>query len=233
MAAAAPFVMKAAPYIASGVGSLIGKKLSGPSGDQQAAMEGQRRGAENLEGAAAPLLQQGAGMVAEGGRGLGDASAYYRNILSSRRGAAETLAPETTTALEYYRGAENKAKRTLSGGSRDYALAELDRQKVGQIAGFLPSARANAAEGMERIGGTQIQGGASLTGQGANALANAGYLRSGLFNNATTIRDQEAEGGAAWGKMMFDIFNGMQGLGGKKPLPSTNLPVPIYTGPKL
>lgn len=269
MAAAAPFAMKVAPYAISALGGLFGRKASGPSRQQQTAMAGAQQASDALTGTSASLLgegkslrgtgteylRQGAGYLGQGagqvGRGAGYVSrgareleapaSYYRNILGSRQAAQQALAPETTTALEYYRGAEGKSRRTLQGGARDEALAELDRQKVGQLAGFLPAARRTAAEGATgvgraygdlagtsgalgniygglgsaagNLGGTAMQGGTSLTGQGVNAAQTNAYLQSGLFDMASRLRDQEGAGGKAWGGFMFDIVSSL--LSGK------------------
>lgn len=229
-AAAIPIAMKVAPMIA---GAFIGKKTSGASKDQKGAMEGTQQAAGALTQAGQPLMQQGLSMARGGSGDLDAAGGYYRNVLGSRQAGREALAPEMTSAMEFYRGAENKAKRTLQGGQRDQAVAELDRQKVAQMAGMLPAARRTAAEGLTQTGGQRISGGTSLTGQGTNALANAGYLQSGQFNQATTIRGQEGEGGSMWGKLLGDLAAELYKGGGKSPLPSTNLPVPIYGGPKL
>lgn len=213
MAAAVPFALKAGAMIG---GSLLGKKLSGPSKEQQAAMAASQQSTQQLGAMAPPLMRQGQQLTQAGGQNLGAAGDYYRNILSSRSAARESLAPETTTALEYYRGAEGKAKRTMRGGSRDYALAELDRQKVGQIAGFLPQARANAAQGATGVGGTQVGAGWNLAGQGVNAASNAAYASSGLFNQATQMRQQQQEGGKQWGGLLYDIAGMMPwGKGGR------------------
>lgn len=213
MAAAAPFAIKAAPYLfkagAMIGGSLLGKKLSGPSKEQKTAMGASTQATQQLGGMAPPLMQQGQQLTQAGGQNLGAAGDYYRNILSNRGAARESLAPETTNALEYYRGAEGKAKRTMRGGSRDYALAELDRQKVGQIAGFLPQARANAAQGATGVGGTQVGAGTNLAGTGVNAASNAAYASGGLFNQASQLRQQQQEGGKQWGGLLYDIAGSM------------------------
>lgn len=220
MAAAVPFALKAGIPLAA---SLVGKKLSGPSGAQKSAMTGTQTAANQLGGMAPPLLQQGqqltgqgTGYLQEGARSLAPAASYYGNILSNRRGARESLAPEMTTALDFYKGAQNKTARTMRGGSRDYASAELDRQKVGQMAGMLPAARANAAQGAANVGGayggmggTAMNAGANATGQGVNAASNAAYVNSGLFNQATGLQQQQGEGGKAWGSLLFDIAKNM------------------------
>lgn len=212
MAAAVPFALKAGAMIG---GSLLSKKLSGPSKQQQAAMTAQQQGGNQVAAAGGPLLQQGAQASRTGSGYLQDAGNYYRNILSNRVAASQSLAPEMTTALDYYKGAGNKVQRTMSGGSRDYAQAELDRQKVGQMAGMLPLARRSAAEGAAGIGGHMMQAGAAASGQGVNALTSGGYLNSNMFNQATTLRNQEQEGGKNWGGMLYDLAGSLFGGGGK------------------
>lgn len=219
MAAAIPFALKAGSMIG---GSLLGKKLSGPSGAQKTAMTGAQQGSQALTAAGTPLLAQGSALARGGGTDLDAAGNYYRNILSSRTAGREALAPEMASALNFYRGAENKTKRTLRGGSRDVALAELDRQKVGQMATMLPAARREAAEGMLDVGGTRLSGGTALTGQGVNALSNAAYANAQLFGNATTLQNQEQEGGKAWGGILYDVL-GQLPMGGKPKLGTTGI----------
>lgn len=247
-AAAIPFAMKAAPWIASGVGSLIGKKLSGPSKAQTSAMQGTQQAANQVGALSAPLLQQGtrlasqgSGYLQQGADRLGQAGSYYQNVLGSRSAGNAALAPERTTALDYYGGAERKAKRSLVGASRDTALAELDRQKVGQLSGMLGTARKGAAEGLERtgsglgaLGNAGIYGGGMFSGQGANAATWAAYLNSGLFNQASQLKQQEQEGGKAWGGFMYDLVKSMPwgkggGGGGGSTLPyKMNFSIPGY-----
>lgn len=215
-AAAVPILTKAAPYAISAVGSLFGKKMSGPSKDQKAAMDQSQAAQKQLTGAAAPLLEQGTQMNRQGGDYLGQAGNYYKGILGNRSQAQAALAPEMTTALEYYRGAGNKAKRTLTGGTRDMAVAELDRQKVGQLAGMLPAARREAAEGLTGVGGTALQGGTALTGQGAGLFDTSARIGSQNFQNATTLYNQSQKGGQSWGGAIFDIIKGGAGGGGGK-----------------
>lgn len=216
MAAAVPFALKAGIPLAA---SLFGKKLSGPSKPQQAAMTGTQNAATQVGAMAPPLMQQGKALTQQGGGylqqgadSLRGAGSYYGNILGSRQGATNALAPEMTTALDFYKGAEGRNNRTLRGGSRDYANAELNRQKVGQLASYLPTARANAAQGMERVGsaagnlgGTAIGAGASASGQGVNAASNAAYINSGLFNQATQLQQQQQQGGKGIGSLLYDL----------------------------
>jgi len=215
MAAAVPFALKGGAMLA---GSMLGKKLSGPSKDQKSAMAGTQAAGDQVGAMAPPLMKTGQEMTQAGGATLAGAGDYYKNILSNRQSARESLAPEMQGALEFYKGAEGKAKRTMRGGSRDYAVAELDRQKVGQMAGMLPAARAMAAQGAAGVGGQQVGAGTAASGQGVNAASNAAYIKSGLFNQASQIRGQEQEGGKQWGNLLYDVAGmipwGKKGGGG-------------------
>lgn len=219
-AAAIPVLTKAAPWIASGIGSLLGKKTSGPSKQQNAAMTANTQAITGLQNAATPFLQRGGAMADQGMGYLNNAGQYYRQILGSRQAANAALAPETASVLDYYRGAEGKTQRTLRGGSRDYALAELDRQKVGQIAGMVPLARRDAAAQIGNLGGTALSAGAAYGGEGGNLLMGAGQLTGDMFRNATTLENQANQGGKAWGGAIFDIVKSLPMGGGKsKKLP--------------
>jgi len=84
-------------------------------------------------------------------------------------------------------------------------MAELDRQKVGNMAMMLPQARMGAAEGMSNLAGSAIYGGSNMAQTGVGAAGKAADIYGGLFNNATTIRNQEGEGGKAWGGFLGDL----------------------------
>lgn len=246
MAAAVPFAMKAAPWIASGVGSWLGKKASGPSKMQQTGMAQTQQAGENLSRISAPtmasgqnLIRSGSGMLSRGAEEMAPAASYYRNVLGSRSTANAALSPERSTALEYYKGAEGKLKRTMRGPARDAQIAELDRQKAGQLASYLPQARRMGAEGLERVGSayggmgaTSLGAGTSLTGQGINAATSGAYIGSGLFNQASQVKEQEQAGGRSWGNLLYDMAGTLFGGKGKSPLPSSRLPISsLYTGP--
>lgn len=239
MAAAVPFAIQGGAALYS---HFANKKNAAA---QQTAMTNTQGSAAQVGNAAPPLLkqgteltQQGSGYLGSGARQLGQAGDYYSSILSNRRSARESLAPETSTALEYYRGAEGKNNRTLRGGSRDYANAELERQKVGQLASYLPAARANAATGMERVGsatgtlgGQALSAGNAASGQGVNAAMGSGYLNQGVFNQAQTQRQNTADTGNAWGKLFSSALTtylnrgkGSSGGGGQVPGVSGSLP---------
>lgn len=225
-AAAVPVLMKAAPFVASAVGGLIGKKTSGPNKQQQAGMAGAQQGATQMSGISSQLMKGGDAALRSGNDNLNKAGSYYGRILSGDRGAMrESMAPEISTALDYYKGSEGKINRTMSGGSRDMALAEMERGKVGNLALMGAQARQNAAAGTERVAGAHAGIAANMFGQGTNAGANAGWMNNYLFNQGSQMQEQQRQGGAGFGKMLFDIVGSLP-QGGKKP----SMPMPKFGG---
>lgn len=201
----------AIPYAIHGGAALFSHfKNKKANAAQQAATAGTQQVGQQLSGLVGPLTQQGQQLTGQGARTLGTAGDYYQNILGSRQVATQSMAPETTTALEYYRGAENKTKRTMQGGARDQALAELDRQKVGQIAGFLPAARRMAAEGATNVGGTQLQAGSAASGQAVNAGTGAAYANNAAFGQYQDQRKNSADTASAWGKILSGALGAWQ-----------------------
>src|SRR5438128_2491896 len=127
-AAAIPLLLKTGATVG---GSMLAKKLAGPTGPQSAAMTGTQGAAATLGQAAPQLIGQGRQLTNTGAGYASDAANYYRKLLGTRSSLREATAPDTAAALDYYKGAEGKVQNTMRGGSRDYALAELDRQKTG------------------------------------------------------------------------------------------------------
>jgi hypothetical protein len=217
MAAAAPFAMKALPFIAKGAGALgsmlFGKKIAGPSKEQQGAMTGAQQSVDALGNYAGPLVAQGSQMARQGGGDLSAASRYYSGVLGSRGQARETMAPEINTIMDFYRGSEAKTRRTMRGGARDNALAELDRQKVGQTASLIPEARRNAAEGLMNTAGIGMSGGSAMAGVGVGAASNAAHAATQLFNMSSQQRQEQNQTGQGIGNFIYDIL-GSSKLGG-------------------
>lgn len=204
MAAAVPFAIAGGSALYSYFkNKKANKALQQNTQAQQGAAQGQFD-------AAGPLRQQGTALTTEGAGTLNAAGDYYKNILGSRFGARESMAPEITTALDFYKGAEEKNQRTLRGGSRDYAQAELSRQKVGQIAGFLPAARANAAQGALGVGSAQVGGGNALVGQSNNAAATGGYISGGVQAAYNNQMQRQTDSAKAWGQIASGIFGATQ-----------------------
>lgn len=193
------------PLAAAAVGPLLSKFLGGASTQQSAAMRQTAQAAPQLMGA-------GQQTTAAGVQGATTAQNYYKSLLSGgRAGLTAATAPESAAALDYYKGAEGKVTNTMRGGGRDMALAELDRQKVGQLAVLPAQARAGAAQGLVGASAPLINAGANQTQQGLGA-AGAG------FGQATQVYGQQADAAKGYGKMLFDAISQWQaGRGGGAP----------------
>jgi hypothetical protein len=218
-AAAIPIIMKVAPIAISAIASKFASK---PGKTQQTALGGTQGAADQLSGAVPQLMQSGQALTGQGQEQLGAAGNYYGKILGGDRAEMRSaMSPEISTALDYYKGAASKTARTMKGGAKDMALAELDRSKVGNLAMMGVQARQGAAAGAERVGAQFFGAGGQQTGQGIQAGANAGYLNNALFNQGTQVQDRARQTGASFGKLAFDLLGAYAGGGMKKPtLPS-------------
>lgn len=195
MAAAVPWIIKGGIALGS---YIVNKK----------AQNKQKKAAEKTGGNADILQNYGQQGAEAGQRNLSGAAQYYRNILSGSKSQMQSaLAPETGTVMDYYRGAQGKATRELRGGARDQAVAELDRSRVGDLARMVPTARANAAQGLYGVGATQV-------GQGANSLAQSGYLNNTLFNQQSQMNQEAGERAKVWGNLLYDVAGAWNGKGG-------------------
>lgn len=212
-AAAIPALIKVGSMVG---GSLLAKKLSAPTSQQSSAMSG-TQGAQQMLGQAAPQLM-GAGQqaTATGVSGASTAANYYKSLLSGgRAGLTAATAPEAGAALDYYKGAEGKVQNTMRGGGRDMALAELDRQKTGQLAMLPAQARAGAAQGLVGASAPLLQSGTAQTEAGVNAGYGAAGAGTQLFNQATTSADRQSKAGSGIGGMIYDAISGWASGKGK------------------
>lgn len=203
MAAAVPFAVKAGAALG---GAALGKLLNRPNQAQQAATQGTSALAAAMPQYAAQQRGMGTGAIQQGMGSMGAATDYYRRILGTRSGANAALAPERSTALDYYRGAGTRISNSVQGPQRDTQLAELDRQKVGQLANMTGQARAGAATGLADIGSKLTGLGTTLTGQGNYADVNALYGQQAAFNQQDTLRQHQQESGNTWGSFIYDLM---------------------------
>lgn len=214
MAAAVPFALKAAPFAASAIGGWFGKKSSKPNSAQQGGLDAMAQAGKDVRTAGAAVTPYTQPLLQGGMQDLDTSGGYYRGILGSRAQATQAIAPETTTALNYYRGAEQSASRNLRGADRTNAMAELGRQKVGQLASYLPAARAGAAGALANLGFGRLSGGFQAGQMGLQAATNAGALATGQFNMGSRIYDQQKDAGKSWGGFLFDLAKSFPWGGG-------------------
>lgn len=209
-AAAIPALVKIGGMVG---GSLLSKKLSGPTSQQSGAMQGTAGNAALLGSAAPQMIGQGQENIKQGAGYASTAGNYYQKLLGSRSSLKEATAPDTAAALDYYKGAEGKVANTMRGGGRDNALAELDRQKVGQLAMLPTMARGKAAENLTGAAAPLLSTGAQQQGQGVYAAGTAVGANNAYYNQATDQADQQRKSGSGIGQFIFDAIKGWKGGG--------------------
>lgn len=131
---------------------------------------------------------------------LSKAMQYYMQLATGNRGAIQgAIAPDVAQLQETYRGAERGIRRSMGGASRDRAIADLYRQRAGQL-GILPfQARQAAIGNMEQAGNQRMQNALSLY-QGANsALTGAAYSGSASSRTGAEAADRRDNAAGQWG----------------------------------
>lgn len=161
--------------------ALIGKHNSG--GGKNSPLAANQSGAlTDAMTTARTAGTQGASLFGTGAPLLAQAASYYQRLLGNDVATVnQAVAPQRAALTEAYSGAEKGLEAgPLRGGARDYARADLSRQKVGQIGMLVPNAINQAVPEAGRLGlgaavagqaGTQAAGGlySTLTGQGEGA----------------------------------------------------------------
>jgi len=228
-AAAVPAAIKIGSMVG---GSLLAKKLSGPTREQKAGMATTQGAATQLGTAAPQLMGQGQQLTQQGAGYAGAAGNYYQKLLGSRAGLREATAPDTAAALDYYKGAAGSIGRTMTGGARDNALAELERDKAGKLALMPAMARSAAATGAVGASAPFFQAGASQSGQGVYAGGTAAQAGNALYNQASDLAEQQRKAGSSYGNMIYDAVSGWKPRlpgGGRAPRGGLN-PGDIFRG---
>lgn len=138
------------------------------------------------------LFSTGAPLIAQ-------AASYYRRLLSGDpQLEARAVAPQRAALTESYKGAESGLEAsTLRGGARDYARADLSRQKAGQLGLLIPNAINQAIPQAAGVG-------LEATGQGQNSTSAGGSLYAQLLGlsqqqNATDFSQSSQIGGGISG----------------------------------
>jgi hypothetical protein len=255
MPAVVPFI----PLIAQGVGlaggAIAGKKATKAamtrSPEEMRALTGAQGAADASMGAGKDVLGQSKDLLGKAGslttqgkQWLEQPANYYQTLLSGNRAAMQgAVAPATAQITGNYRGAA-QGLSGLRGASKDAATADLNRQRVSQIAGLSTGVQSGAAGALGALGQAGLNAasplygaGASLAGTGGQLMGQGGGIYANLLNQGNANRQYgRQEGGqtsAAIGNLAATAGNVLSGvLGkGKGPVPATPGPnVPIRSG---
>ncbi len=193
-------------------GVMAGQAIYGYIKNRQAAKAEQQARAQEQSmltgatGVSNQLTTSGTSLTAAGMPGAQQAGSYYSTLLGGNRAAmAQATAGPRGAITDEYRGATRNLEHSgIQGAGRDLATAELNRDKVGKIAGLTTGVQPQAAAGLADLS-------TNLVSQGGNRLSAAGGLWGGLLGNRTNAR-YDAEGthqatSAAFGRTLFDILS--------------------------
>jgi len=128
---------------------------------------------------------------------LSKAMQHYMTLATGNRGAiGAELAPETNAVTESYRGAEKGLSRsTPAGPARDRAIADMYRQRAGQI-GMMPFQARSAA-----FGNLQTMGQNAMSGA-LDAYRGASSALTGASTTGSNYMKANQEAGDAWGNFI-------------------------------
>lgn len=124
---------------------------------------------------------------------LNKAMQYYMTLANGNRGAIDSaLAPERAQITDNYAGAEKGLNARLAAGpQRDRAIADLYKQRAGQL-GLMPlQARAGAVENLGKMG----QG---LAGNALNAYSGASSALNGASNTGRNYMEAQSNSNKMW-----------------------------------
>lgn len=190
--------MPAVPLIISGAVSAYSAYKQGKTADAQKQIMGQQSGLANEIGSFA----RGQSTMAQ--PALSKAMQYYTTLATGNRGAIDAqLASERAQTVDTYAGAEKGLiNHTAAGPSRDRAIADLYKQRAGQL-GIMPfQARQNAVGQLGSMGqslaGNAIRGyegaGSALTGA-SNTGENYAKSQNGALQSWNNVA---ANAGKVW-----------------------------------
>lgn len=179
---------------------------------------------DKLASTASPVLGQAQKSLASAGTAYDQVGSYLSPILQGSRGAVnQALAPDLAAITETYRGAGKSLEQSgLRGGTRDLAMAELNRDKAGKLALLPTQARAGAASGLMDVGQGRAQIGATQAGTAGNLFGQAtsakqgatgayGTLFGGAQRQSEQLQEKNAGAGGAIGSMIFDAVKSKGG----------------------
>lgn len=224
------FLAPALPWIGKGV-ALLGGYLGGKKAQSSA----QQRSPEELASlnaatsAGNSLLQQGQKFQQLGLPAVQQGMSYWDTLLRGSRSAmAGATAGPRGAITDAYRGAEHNLEHSgVTGAARDQATAELNRDKVGKIAGLTSGVQPEAAQQLSGLG-------TGLVSQGGSQVNAAGGLFQNLlgqgYNNRVYARGEGEKAGKGIGGFLFDILSSGFGGGKKSGLPTGGTPYPNSNG---
>lgn len=196
-AAAIPIIMAATTATSAGTGIYAAHK----AGQAQDASMASTAQADKLAGEEG---QRSASLFRQGMPQLQQAGNYFSTLAGGNRAATtQALAPDIEGIQSIYGGTARTLSRFLRGPEKDTQMAELERQRAGQIGSLFRGARPQANANLASLGGSAVtagqqgtQGAAGIFGQSAQLSQQAGQFAS----------KQSEQAGADFGGLLFQLL---------------------------
>lgn len=188
-------------------GSALSGWLSGRQTDEQKAMwKAQLDATKANAGRADQLGQWGQSQYNLAMPALTQAQSYWSSAagFGGSGKLLQQLQPQATQINDTYTGALGNAMRSLGGAQRARAIAELNRQRAGQIGNLYPQARFDAVKQLGQFGQTGVDSAGRLMGGaiggGDSAAGNYRSLYGQATDQANTNYARTSAAGADWAK---------------------------------
>lgn len=205
--------------IAAGVSAYSAYK-QGKAADNTAGQQEKLAGQQSS--LAKEIMGYGQQQYGMGAPAMQQAMKYYTTLATGNRGAIDTaLAPQRNQIADSASGIEQGLDNHLAPGpTRDRAIADLYRQKAGQL-GMLPiNARQNAMGQLATQGQQSVGNAASFFGQSSGALNSAGNMFDIAGQNRANAAGAYGQMGNDLGKLgggVWDWYKNRGGVAGNSP----------------
>jgi hypothetical protein len=199
----------AIPFAATAIGGLFGNRKTDAEKQMEALAGQQSQLARTISDIAGKNFSMAQPALAK-------AMSYYQTLATGNRGAVNgLLAPQYGQVTDYYRGAEKGIEsRSPAGPQRERAIAELYRQKAGQL-GMMPmQARSDAVGKLGEMGTSLNQSGLQGYGLSAAALNSSGQNLGQLAQMQQGRQQGWVNFGSQLGTMFAPYLFGQMGKSG-------------------
>lgn len=197
-------------------------------GNRKTAAEKAMEGTARQQGAmASQIAQMARQQHTLAGPALNKAMQHYLQLAGGNRAMLQSaLGPEMNMMMDTYKGAEQGMLARMSPGpQRDASVADLARQKAGQMGTMGMTARNQAFDNLSGMGQSLMGMGNNMYGNAASVLGGQAHTQAGLADMAR----QRQQGWGALGQSVGSIF--MPYLMGKFGGPGAQKPIPTMPNP--
>lgn len=210
MPAIGPLIMGGSAVGASLLGRRSAQGASRLSPAEQAASRGQTEAAGTALGQSKSLFGMGMPQLQQAGR-------YFSTMARGNKAAmTQALAPDIENLQSVYGGTARTLARFLRGPEKDVQMAELERERAGQIGSLFRAARPAANTALANLG---MQTAGMATGGAGTAGSifgqQAGQAQASRFGGANL----QSQAGEDFGSLIFNLLkmyskSGRGGFGG-------------------